>query len=67
MKGEKSAKKPKYEKPKLIPFNLDYELGLCNAGLAHPSGPCRNGSQASDGRCRNGSVPGRRCMAEATK
>ena len=67
MKGDKSAKKPKYEKPKLIPFNLEHALGLCNVGSANPSGPCRSGSQAPGGGCRDGGVPGRRCRAGATR
>ena len=67
MKGEKSAKKPKYEKPKLIPFNLDYALGVCTFGSANPSQNCQSGGQASGGHCRSGSVPSKKCQAGATK
>jgi len=63
----KPEKKPKYEKPKLIRFNLEYGMGLCNAGSANPSGQCRSGSQAPGGQCRDGSAPGGRCRAGASR
>jgi hypothetical protein len=67
MKSEKSAQKPKYEKPILIPLNLNYALGLCKAGSGNPSGPCRAGAQASGSHCKSGSVPGIQCRAGGTR
>ena len=67
MKGEKSAKKPKYEKPLLLPFKLESGRGVCSSGSANPSGLCQNGSQAPGHHCRSGSVPGRQCQTGATK
>lgn len=67
MKGKKSAKKPKYEKPILIPFNHEHALGVCNAGSANITGFCKSGAQASSHHCMSGSVPGKKCMTGATR